>query len=162
MPTFEAHDRFWREYECLRDDQQDAFNQALREFISVLRDWERERRPGNPIFPQRLGITAMVKQRNIKEFAWAGDGRCTWEYGTPQIPDKFHVIWRRIGTHAIYKDPLAKCYSGRFAHRSNAASNSCSFSKISLAIGVGAPLWYAARACPSSELRSMSSMMGSV
>src|SRR5438552_1590209 len=104
MPTFEARERFKHEYARLRPDRQELFRHTLREFISVLRQLERERSTDIPQFPQHLGVTPMVNQRSIMEFAWAGDGRCTWEYGTPQIPGKYHVIWRRIGTHAIYRN----------------------------------------------------------
>jgi hypothetical protein len=47
----------------------------------------------------------MVNHPGILEFAWADDGRCTWEYGTPRQSGKMHIIWRRIGTHAIYAAP---------------------------------------------------------
>ncbi|WP_281288337.1 hypothetical protein [Haloactinospora alba] len=35
---------------------------------------------------------------------WAPDGRATWQYGDEQRPGIVHVIWRRVGTHAIF-DP---------------------------------------------------------
>lgn len=105
MPTFEADDRFWNEYARLRADQQQRFRDARDQFIAVLRAWEAERRPGIPRFPQALGVKPMTAHRNIMELAWAPDGRCTWAFGTPRVPGKFHVIWRRIGTHAIYDDP---------------------------------------------------------
>ncbi|TDQ53002.1 hypothetical protein [Actinorugispora endophytica] len=33
---------------------------------------------------------------------WAPDGRATWEYGDEQRSGTPHVIWRRVGTHAIF------------------------------------------------------------
>ncbi|WP_267887199.1 hypothetical protein [Thermobifida halotolerans] len=33
---------------------------------------------------------------------WAPDGRATWQYGEERVPGKPHVIWRRVGTHAIF------------------------------------------------------------
>ncbi len=78
---------------------------AVRDFVRVLREWERERRPGFPTFPTHLGVKVMVGQRvTVMEFRWAPDGRCTWHYGKPR-QKRFHIVWRRIGTHAIYENP---------------------------------------------------------
>lgn len=105
MPTYEVEDRFKQDYRRLRPDQRTEFKRALRDFIRVLRDWEQQQRPGMPRFPAHLGAKAMVNQRAaIMEFRWAPDGRCTWEYGRPR-QRRFHIVWRRIGTHAIYDDP---------------------------------------------------------
>jgi len=105
MPTFEVQDRFWREHDRLSLEQQRLFRAARREFIAALKAWEAEGCRGLPRFAKSLGVKPMVNRRNILELAWAPDGRCTWEFGTPQQPGLCHVIWRRIGTHAIYDDP---------------------------------------------------------
>ena len=105
MPTFEVQDRFRNEYQQLRRDEREAFRQALKEFVQVLREWERAGARGIPHFPAKLGVRHMMHRRGILEFAWAPDGRCTWEYGTPRRSGKYHIIWRRIGSHAIYDDP---------------------------------------------------------
>lgn len=105
MPAYEAEDSFRRDYERLRPEQREQFRRARREFIRVLRDWEREQRPGLPSFPAHLGVKAMVGQPTVvMEFRWAPDGRCTWRYGRPR-QRRFHIVWRRIGTHAIYESP---------------------------------------------------------
>jgi hypothetical protein len=36
---------------------------------------------------------------------WAPNGRATWQYGPEQRPGERHVIWRRIGTHDIFRAP---------------------------------------------------------
>jgi hypothetical protein len=36
---------------------------------------------------------------------WASNGRATWQYGPEQRPGERHVIWRRIGTHDIFRAP---------------------------------------------------------
>jgi hypothetical protein len=36
---------------------------------------------------------------------WDNDGRATFGYGDERIPGQPHVIWRRIGTHAIFTPP---------------------------------------------------------
>lgn len=105
MPTYDTEDSFRQDYRRLRPDQRALFKRALRDFIRVLREWENEQRPGIPVFPAHLGVKPMVNQRTvIWEFRWAADGRCTWKYGGAQ-PGRIHVIWRRIGTHAIYEAP---------------------------------------------------------
>jgi hypothetical protein len=105
MPTFEANERFWNEFARLRADQQQGFLEARDRFVAVLRAWEADGCPGIPRFPQALGVKPMKAHRQVMELAWAPDGRCTWMFGTPRKPGKYHVIWRRIGTHAIYNDP---------------------------------------------------------
>jgi hypothetical protein len=36
---------------------------------------------------------------------FAPNGRATWQYGLEIRPDEPHVIWRRIGTHEIFRNP---------------------------------------------------------
>jgi hypothetical protein len=36
---------------------------------------------------------------------WAPDGRATFQYGEEVDRGRAHVIWRRIGTHAIFRRP---------------------------------------------------------
>ena len=40
----------------------------------------------------------------IFEMTWAPDGRATFQYGESQ-GDGAHVIWRRIGTHKVFRKP---------------------------------------------------------
>jgi hypothetical protein len=37
---------------------------------------------------------------------WAPDGRATFEYGDEIQPGEAHIIWRRIGTHSVFRQPL--------------------------------------------------------
>lgn len=105
MPTYEAWDRFKSEYRHLSMHEQQLFRDAREQFVQTLVVWEREHRRGAPEFPKKLGVTPMVGRGEILELAWAPDGRCTWHYGTSQIPGKYHIVWRRIGSHTIYEDP---------------------------------------------------------
>jgi hypothetical protein len=41
----------------------------------------------------------------VDELTWAPDGRATWQYGPGQRPGESHVIWRRVGTHDILRNP---------------------------------------------------------
>ena len=36
---------------------------------------------------------------------WAPDGRATFRYGDEILRGKPHVIWLRVGTHAVLDDP---------------------------------------------------------
>lgn len=105
MPTFEATARFWNEYRQLRLEQQSRFRGARQQFVNALFEWEEAGCPGMPSFPGRLGMKRMVGHGSVFEMAWAPNGRCTWEYGRMRRPGRCHVIWRRIGSHAIYSDP---------------------------------------------------------
>jgi hypothetical protein len=39
------------------------------------------------------------------ELTWAPDGRATFSLGDEVRPGHPHVVWRRIGTHAIFDEP---------------------------------------------------------
>lgn len=105
MPTYSVEDRFWHDFARLSPDQQRAFRRARKEFITILKRHEALGIVRVPQFPKHLGVKSMAGRPGIFEFAWAPDGRCTWTYGTPRRPGRFHIIWRRIGSHAIYDDP---------------------------------------------------------
>jgi hypothetical protein len=105
VPTYDRLLRFRNEYEDLEPGKRQAFLAALKEFIAVLQEWEDSGRQRRPVFPQHLGIKRLHGHEGIWEFAWAGDGRCTWSYGEPILAGKCHVVWRRVGSHAIYDDP---------------------------------------------------------
>jgi hypothetical protein len=105
VPTYEVLDEFWTQYRRLTPSQRKKFRKARREFIDVFLEFEASGKSGIPHFPAHLGVRHMVNNRSILEFAWNDDGRCTWSYGTIKRPGKFHIIWRRIGSHVIYAAP---------------------------------------------------------
>lgn len=39
------------------------------------------------------------------EMRWAYDSRATVQYGEEVHPGQPHIIWRRVGTHAIFRRP---------------------------------------------------------
>jgi hypothetical protein len=41
----------------------------------------------------------------VWEMSWARDGRATFEYGEEVLPGQAHIIWRRIGSHGIFRNP---------------------------------------------------------
>lgn len=74
-----------------------AFKAAVRDMVDDLR----EKRP----FRASLRIKRVQGTECVWEMSWAGDGRATWEYGKEEIPGEVHVIWRRVGTHSIFRRP---------------------------------------------------------
>ncbi|MGQ0773239.1 MAG: hypothetical protein ACT4NY_02280 [Pseudonocardiales bacterium] len=42
---------------------------------------------------------------DVWELTWAPDGRATWQYGPEQLAGEPHIIWRRINTHDIFRNP---------------------------------------------------------
>lgn len=51
------------------------------------------------------GQSASKGHRGVWEISWAYDGRATFEYGPEVEPGNAHIVWRRIGTHAILRRP---------------------------------------------------------
>ncbi len=43
--------------------------------------------------------------RHVFEMTWGPDGRATFSYGPSIRQGEPHIVWRRIGTHAIFADP---------------------------------------------------------
>jgi hypothetical protein len=96
VPTFATAPRFHRDYARLTAVQRERFRKVvLAEFVP---DADAGRsRPG-------LRVKGMQGAPGVYEMSWAPDGRATWQYGSEQRPGIRHVVWRRVGTHAIF-DP---------------------------------------------------------
>lgn len=56
-------------------------------------------------FRKGLRVKRIEGASNVYEGTFAVDGRATWEYGDPVLEGEPHVIWRRIGTHAVVGRP---------------------------------------------------------
>ncbi len=96
MPTRSVLASFFDDYKNLTPEQKVLFRIALAHFIDDLRIGR---------FRKGLRVKKMQGHDDIWEMTWDGDGRATFEYGDEQVPGEKHVIWRRIGTHAIFKRP---------------------------------------------------------
>jgi hypothetical protein len=99
MPTFETLPRFERDWKNLTRQQQAAFRKVIREyFVPDL---------AAPDRPFRLGlrVKGVTVHPGVFEMTWDNDGRATFSYGEERIAGQAHVIWRRIGTHAIFTPP---------------------------------------------------------
>ncbi|HEY1967574.1 MAG TPA: hypothetical protein VGH89_06480 [Pseudonocardia sp.] len=97
MPTYEAQRRFERDFQKLSPQQRAAFRKVLVEdFIPALNSLP---------FPPKLRVKRVVAAGKVWEMTWAPDGRATFQYGPERTEGEPHVIWRRVGTHAIFKEP---------------------------------------------------------
>jgi hypothetical protein len=96
VPTHRELPRFLREWGRLGDDQREAFLAALALFVTGLR---------TNAFHPRLRIKRVQGHPDIWEMSWAPDGRATFQYGEGPVPGEPHIIWRRIGTHEIFREP---------------------------------------------------------
>lgn len=73
------------------------FLTAVAQFVEDLRSGGR--------FRKGLRVKSVKGMPGVFEMTWAGDGRATFEYGTPVRKGEPHVIWRRVGTHTIFGNP---------------------------------------------------------
>lgn len=97
MPTYGWLARFRTDFERLTPAQQAAFLVAVSQFVEDLRS----ARP----FRKGLRVKGIQGAAGIFEMTWADDGRATFAYGGEVVEGGPHVVWRRIGTHSIFKQP---------------------------------------------------------
>lgn len=97
MPTFEWLDRFSSDFQRLTPRQQAAFLAAIEQFVEDLRAGGR--------FRKGLRVKGVKGAGGVFEMSWADDGRATFQFGDPAVEGESHVIWRRVGTHDIFKRP---------------------------------------------------------
>ena len=97
MPTYAWLARFRADFERLTPAQHAAFLTAVEQFVD---DLNRGR-----AFRNGLRVKGIRGAAGLFEMSWAPDGRATFEYGAEVIEGEPHVVWRRVGTHAIFKAP---------------------------------------------------------
>jgi hypothetical protein len=98
MPTREILASFWRDWDRLTPQQQRAFRDALVLFIADVA-------AGGQRFHPSLRVKRVQGSRGVWEMSWAPDGRATFEYGDELRSGEAHIVWRRIGTHSIFRRP---------------------------------------------------------
>jgi hypothetical protein len=96
VPTYELLETFLRDLDQLTPDQRRALGAAVRRFLQDL--------PSRR-FRKGLRVKRVRGAGGIFEMTWAPDGRATFRYGPEVIEGQPHVIWRRVGTHAILSRP---------------------------------------------------------
>jgi hypothetical protein len=98
MPTREVLASFWRDWDRLSPKQQREFRAAVAQFIADLAE-------GKQGFHPRLRVKRVQGHPGIWEMTWAYDGRATFQYGNEVHSGQPHIIWRRVGTHSIFRRP---------------------------------------------------------
>lgn len=96
MPTYQALPRFLRDYGNLTAEQAAQWEKALDMFVACLQSNR---------FEPALRVKRVKGYPGVWEMTWALDGRATFEYGRERRPGDAHVIWRRIGTHDVFRRP---------------------------------------------------------
>ena len=97
-PTYEVSARVLRELRKLPLEQRRAFLAARDEFVSALQQ-------SPPEFPPRLRIKRVQGTDDVWELTFAPDGRATFRYGLQVRPGESHIVWLRVGTHAVLDQP---------------------------------------------------------
>ena len=97
MPTYGAFPLAWREFLKLTPEMQEAWHRAIRAFTEDLRR-------GRPIRPG-LRVKRVQAHPGVFELTFAPNGRATFEYGRTVRAGHIHIVWRRIGTHDIFRNP---------------------------------------------------------
>lgn len=96
MPTRSTTDSFRRDVADLTPADRRKFKKAVANFVVDLRRGR---------FRKGLRVRGIQGAAGIFEMTWSKDGRATFEYGSQVRPKDPHVIWRRCGSHAIFKKP---------------------------------------------------------
>ena len=97
MPTYVWLARFRADFESLTPVQQAAFLTAIEQFVEDLQSGRG--------FRKGLRVKGVQGAAGVFEMTWAPDGRATFEYGDEVIEGAPHIVWRRVGTHAIFTTP---------------------------------------------------------
>lgn len=97
MPTFAWVARFGADFDRLTAAQQAAFLAAVAQFVEDLRKGGQLRKG--------LRVKGLQGASGVFEMTWADDGRATFQYGDAVLEGEPHVIWRRVGTHDIFRQP---------------------------------------------------------
>lgn len=97
MPTYRWLPRFRADFLRLAPEQQTAFLVAVAQFVEDL--------GAGGQFRKRLRVKGVKGTPGIFELTWAPDGRATFQYGGSVRPGEPHIVWRRVGTHSVFRKP---------------------------------------------------------
>lgn len=97
MPTFEVTGRFWSDFASLPEELQGKFLAARDLLVADLRLGERPR--------PSLRVKRYQRRPGVWEMSWDTDGRALFEYGNERVAGQPHIVWLRIGTHDIFRNP---------------------------------------------------------
>lgn len=97
MPTYQRLPRFDHDWRSLRPPEQERFRVAVARFVEDLE-------AGRP-FRAGLRVKGVQGTSDIMEMTFSPDGRATWQFGAEVKAGQVHVMWRRVGTHDIFRSP---------------------------------------------------------
>lgn len=97
MPTYQRLPRFDHDWRSLSSADQQRFRAAIARFIEDLE-------AGRP-FRTGLRVKRVHGAGDVMELTFAPDGRATSQFGQEVKPGQPHVVWRRVGTHDIFRSP---------------------------------------------------------
>jgi len=97
LPTYDRAARFNRDYASLSRDEPHLFLTAVGKFVADL-SAGRGFRPG-------LRVKGVQGHPGVFELTWSDDGRATFSFGRSIRETEPHVIWRRVGTHDVLRNP---------------------------------------------------------
>ena len=88
----------------LTEDERKLFGKAVNKFAQAADTVAAD--PGRTKWPKALRVKSVEGAPGIWEMTWSfsgPDGRATFEWTT--INDQAAIRWRRVGGHAIFKEP---------------------------------------------------------
>jgi hypothetical protein len=97
LPTFRWLPRFGADFGQLTPAQQAAFLATVALFVEDLQADRPFRNGGR--------VKGVKGAPGVFEMTWAPDGRATFRFGEPVREGEAHIVWWRIGTHAIFNQP---------------------------------------------------------
>jgi hypothetical protein len=97
VPTYAWLAKFRADFELLTPEQQSLFLIAVQQFVEDMRQ--------DRTFRKGLRVKGVQGAAGIFEMTWAPNGRATFEYGAEVAVGQPHVVWRRVGTHEVFKQP---------------------------------------------------------
>lgn len=101
MATFETTARFDKDHALLDPFDKERFKRVvLEEFVPDLALVAEGGR-----FRAGLRVKGVRGASPILEMTWAPDGRATFIFGEELKIGEPHVIWRRVGTHDVFRNP---------------------------------------------------------
>ena len=98
MPTFDYTPPFAKDVELLDRRDLERFRRVVTtQFVADLAEGKQ--------FRGSLRVKGVRRMTGVFEMTWGPDGRATFEFGDPIVAGQAHVIWRRVGTHEIFRAP---------------------------------------------------------
>ncbi|MEO6349983.1 MAG: hypothetical protein ABIP53_04965 [Candidatus Limnocylindrales bacterium] len=95
MAWHERTTRFRRDWHGLVPEERNRFAVAFLKFDHDLAEGR---------FRVGLRVKRVQGTTGAFEMTWAANGRATFQYGEPESNEP-HIVWRRIGTHEVFRRP---------------------------------------------------------